>query len=1318
MNIVSERVSSGTRSFESKPKAGPAIFQDFMEENISEIKADVEKDWEELNSLLASWVHDSKQDNRALRAQQLASSLKLSSSKKILHNTKSHSKTIDLSEKMVPATSDRENTHPNESMSAQVDESMNKKFPASTKTQMRSSRRRSLGPQLCQEETNAPVSVTESVESITQIRRSSRAPCPVRLINLGASTKDMDLAWADTSTTSDRNSIETSPGSKISDDSSYKLPSSTCSSATSSSSNISYEISGEIAKISQKTVQMTRGCASKNRSGGRKKKDIEIQSDLPSPSSGIITARSDGLTEIFPPAEESAKGEQLANTSHPAVPLQQCNLSSEVSSIPTPSPSKLTASWHDVSSCGTAASSISDLSEDKSTMALLATVNKPFETTGTPVSMHIQLRKNDDQEAIQWAMGTPVQPNIGRENERFTDRKSACKSPAHRSSAVKFSTIRRQSTLGSALVNRTFASREPATPRALFRLSLGDSEVSPVHHDDPTKRSSARSSNIGNVLEESFLSDADTIAQASVCGTDSSVEDEIEEVVNIEECQASIVESEIETNENFQEISPAVTKNKLPSSCFYQIELNTAMAGTEGVRRPYDIRCYFTQECSQIEEKSVKQQLNVESTHQENENNEMIDVSEISELPPSVSPLNAAVQELVENIQTISIPEHKHIIEQQVDSSSISPMSIENVEAFAGAESALTDPRSQELPERMQVDVSAVVVSIIRDTSVPDIRKYISTLNTSEMQCKDSCDSLLQYLDSYDQIARGYADEAVAFYMSQTPQFATKTTQSSTRSRGAKNRNQTTTTALWDASDIIAIACLTWTRVQDLVSMQDVLSFIQPFIKALSDAIGKSAADDCPIKESRSGKLRVQFCEIDGSALSPPNDRFPTSWETMHSYAITFLKLIQQLDCLMLAYIAKECNKDLVNRAGVASLLAATAMISDADSAFMTYLLKKIPLSTPKAALASLGKSIYEELSFSITKNYSDNQVSRGESIVFSTLTNPRNIDSHTSRSGNSNLRLRVSWMNASVSRFILRYIFDAEPYQISAPGLRGAMDYSDSRSGLHNTFQLCKRGPRRMRQLCIPTQSSKDNPLVVLADGEHSKEKVLAALPSPLDVDPAEIATSTLLIRALKQLLRLVLELSEAKNVLSYDIFEVPCIAQALHTEAAVRTQGLTSDLAQIVLAAEYARRFICELCCIPGLGNVLVPTVSKRSCTNAWAVLSDSAKTLSTLAVSEDAYLQFFANGWSAFEARIQEPLVSSAFITECQEYFHQCLAQDAYKRRDEKLQISLETHSRDSCGEDSFDSQYFRLVHLDSILDFPQIRLICEPEEDGIK
>jgi len=278
------------------------------------------------------------------------------------------------------------------------------------------------------------------------------------------------------------------------------------------------------------------------------------------------------------------------------------------------------------------------------------------------------------------------------------------------------------------------------------------------------------------------------------------------------------------------------------------------------------------------------------------------------------------------------------------------------------------------------------------------------------------------------------------------------------------------------------------------------------------------------------------------------------------------------------------------------------------------------------------------------------------------------------------------------------------------------------------------------MRQLCVPSQASKDSAFIVLADGEHLRDKVLAALPSPLDIDASELATSSLLARALKQVIRLVQELVDRPDRL-HDAICTPSLAHSLQVEKTIRgSGGLDVDTAQVVLAAEYARRFVCELCQVPGTGEIVAPCARPQQELLAWDVISNCAATAYELRVDEDSYTLLFRDGWEALRQRTHEPLVSSAFIAECQSCVHACLATEASSRAAEKRQtapVAVSTVDKAArrqsirggagarpteMGEsgtaaDTMDPAYFRLVHMDAILDFPQVQLVecCGDEEE---
>ena len=134
----------------------------------------------------------------------------------------------------------------------------------------------------------------------------------------------------------------------------------------------------------------------------------------------------------------------------------------------------------------------------------------------------------------------------------------------------------------------------------------------------------------------------------------------------------------------------------------------------------------------------------------------------------------------------------------------------------------------------------------------------------------------------------------------------------------------------------------------------------------------------------------------------------------------------------------------------VAALLAATGGLSAVDAPFLDYLHSSMGVEVSRS-LCALSSSMHEELATSVAQRYNasllGSEAANTAHIFFGNTTSQDNYCSTTSRSAVPELRRRAGWMSTSVSRFLLRYIFDSEPYQISTPGLAGPADFSSCRS-------------------------------------------------------------------------------------------------------------------------------------------------------------------------------------------------------------------------------------------------------------------------------
>ena len=423
------------------------------------------------------------------------------------------------------------------------------------------------------------------------------------------------------------------------------------------------------------------------------------------------------------------------------------------------------------------------------------------------------------------------------------------------------------------------------------------------------------------------------------------------------------------------------------------------------------------------------------------------------------------------------------------------------------------------------------------------------------------------------------------------------------------------------------------------------------------------------------GKKSVSFSQDDGSAVSPPNDRRPASWVNSYTISQRFHALVLAMDSIIAGCNLPSENK-IVNGPLAASALFYACQCFRCDNED-----KQSSIDEAKSTIQSFFSVFLEHSPGVMTDSttiprpfeavkicgllYEDLYLARGSAP--SSSPGPRQL---------STLRHRSSWMASSVMRFVIRWIYDDVPFNISTPSVAGPPIIPHCRSNMHKSLLLTSRADARLFELCHADKNARHH------NGEGTEESVLP-LPLMTEVDPAEMAISSLVSCALRQIDKL--------NDVLYSRY--PEYAIMLHkgsTEALVKVvqqlisdtlhddkegdtvQGGTkdyelADVVQVSLAAEYARQFLFDLAeaheslLRSDDGNVhssLPYADAALGSADAWNVLSACSLMLQAAGAVDDRYLCWLTGGLSMFKERLRVPLLSQTTIGDCHDRFRDLL------------------------------------------------------------
>ena len=293
----------------------------------------------------------------------------------------------------------------------------------------------------------------------------------------------------------------------------------------------------------------------------------------------------------------------------------------------------------------------------------------------------------------------------------------------------------------------------------------------------------------------------------------------------------------------------------------------------------------------------------------------------------------------------------------------------------------------------------------------------------------------------------------------------------------------------------------------------------------------------------------VMFSVGAGGAVSPPNDRRPASWVNSFSLCQKFHNLLMHVQTLsenhdkLSSYLWMACKHFLCDNEDSRDDIIEG---SNKVKAFFAPLVDEGHISVASLArpfeVCKMAGLLLEELSMCLMP-----------SLVPSAP--PTDEETHTLPIV-SELRHRSSWMASSVVRYVMRWLYDQAPYSVSTPSAAGPVVIPHSRSELQHSLLLESRGDQRLRSLCF-----------ALKEGEESEEP----LPCLLDMDPAEMAPSSLLSCALRQL-------EGVERLRSNDSDNIEESLLALINKSG-GDDAHVARVIQVCVAGEYARQFLLDM-------------------------------------------------------------------------------------------------------------------------------------------
>jgi len=371
----------------------------------------------------------------------------------------------------------------------------------------------------------------------------------------------------------------------------------------------------------------------------------------------------------------------------------------------------------------------------------------------------------------------------------------------------------------------------------------------------------------------------------------------------------------------------------------------------------------------------------------------------------------------------------------------------------------------------------------------------------------------------------------------------------------------------------------------------------------------------------------VTFSNSDGSCVSPPNDRRPTSWVSTLAEANRIFGLVQGLQNISLSGFS-------------ARVAVATRHLSQPD-------------------FAASAITLMEELSiFPCATNYDKRRNIESLQRITSLINNELVVAAGAGGcacSTTSVIRQRTSWMLSSVIRSTLRWLFDLPPPCISAPGAAGYIIIPFVRNFKPSCVTLCARESFHTE---VETSSSCSSMVSRTPRGTTSAvEKRKRKKESEVDhtnVSMMDMPISSLFLFALRQIHS---ALTGAKTRGFENIDDL--VDEALREDA--NSSINVADVVQLTLAAEAGRQFLKETLSLPTLESARVPGREA----SVWETLQECSSMLSGMC-EDDQHLCVFQNGLAGLRSWLDKELVTSTNLTKCSTKHSQLLVQKTSNRK----------------------------------------------------
>ena len=152
--------------------------------------------------------------------------------------------------------------------------------------------------------------------------------------------------------------------------------------------------------------------------------------------------------------------------------------------------------------------------------------------------------------------------------------------------------------------------------------------------------------------------------------------------------------------------------------------------------------------------------------------------------------------------------------------------------------------------------------------------------------------------------------------------------------------------------------------------------------------------------------------------------------------------------------------------------------------------------------------------------------------------------------------------------------------------------------------------------------------------------------MPALLDMDPSDMAPSSLISCALRQL-------ESANKIRSESCDSVESSLLKL-VQGEEEDDSHVARAVQLCVAAEYARQFLLEVADIEVADSLLPGVDASLQGPEAWNILSECGTMLESLGAGDDTYLSLFAGGREKYRQRLQASVIlGPTTITMCEEW-----------------------------------------------------------------